>query len=122
MELVLVLAVLAILAAIALPAYQESVRKSNRADARAILAETAQAMERYFTTNNTYVGATVIAPASPKGASGTAVKYAISFTAAPTADAFVVQAVPQNSQAGDSCGTLTLSNTGAQGPSTAGCW
>jgi len=118
----IVLAVVAVLVAIALPSYQNSVRKSNRADAKAVLMETAQAMERFFTTNNTYVGGTVVSAVSPKGATGTDVRYNISFTAAPTLTTWVAQAVPANSQVGDSCGTLTLSNTGAQTPSTAGCW
>jgi type IV pilus assembly protein PilE len=123
LELMLVLAVLAILVAIALPSYQQSVRRSSRADAKAILMETAQAMERVFTTNNSYATGTVISAVSPKGASGTDKKYDIGFKAGePTATTFVLEAVPANSQIGDSCGTLTLSNTGAQTPSTAGCW
>jgi type IV pilus assembly protein PilE len=53
-ELMIVLAIVAILAAIAYPSYQDSVRKSRRADARAVLVEAAQWMERYFTVNNRY--------------------------------------------------------------------
>ena len=44
--------------AIALPSYRNAMLKGNRADAKAVLMESAQYMERYFTTNNTYVGAT----------------------------------------------------------------
>ena len=127
LELMIVVAVVAILAAIALPSYQNSLRKGNRAEAKAILMETAQYMERYFTTNNAYyVSAsppTVISSVSPKGATGGDVKYNISFNPnPPTATAFTVQAVPANSQVGDSCGTLTLANTGAQTPDASGCW
>ena len=49
-------------------------------------------------------------------------KYDISFTATPTLSTFTVQAVPANSQTSDICGTLTLSNTGAQTAATTNCW
>lgn len=121
-ELMIVVAIIGILAAIALPSYQEYVRKANRADAQAILMETAQFMERYFTTNNTYAGAAVLSSVSPKGASGTAVKYNIAWSVTPTATVYTLAATPANSQVGDSCGTLSISNTGAQTPTTTGCW
>ena len=123
LELMIVVAVVAILTAIALPSYQQMLRKGNRADAKAVLMETAQFMERFFTTHNTYVGAGVLSGVSPKGATGNDVKYNVGFAAGePTATTYVIQAVPTGSQSGDSCNTLTLSNTGAQSPTTAGCW
>lgn len=121
-ELMITVAVIGILASIAYPAYQQYVLRANRADAQALLTETAQFMERYFTTKGTYVGAAVLSSVSPKGASGSAVKYDIDFSAGPSATAFTLRAVPKGGQANDSCETLTLSNTGVQTPTTAGCW
>jgi type IV pilus assembly protein PilE len=125
-ELMIVTAIIGILAAIAYPSYTQYVLRSNRADAQAILMESAQFMERYFTTNNSYVGATVLSAVSPKGAAGTAIKYNISFSvtaAAATPNVYTLQAVPANGQTADTtCGTLTVSQTGAQTPTTAGCW
>jgi type IV pilus assembly protein PilE len=121
-EVMITVVVVAILAAIALPSYQQVVRKGNRADAKAVLMETSQFMERYFTTNNTYAGATVLSAVSPKGASGTDVRYTITPPTVTTPATFVITATPVNSQSSDSCGTLTISNTGAQTPATAGCW
>ena len=121
-ELMVVVVIIGILAAIAYPSYQQYVLKSHRAEAKAILTETAQIMERNFTTNGTYVGGAVSSAVSPKNATGSAIKYNISFSAGPSATAFTVQAVPAGAQASDSCGTLTLSYTGAQTPTTSGCW
>ncbi len=58
-ELMVVVAIVAILAAIAYPNYTDTVRRSNRSDARATLLQIAQSLERYFTENNTYAGATL---------------------------------------------------------------
>lgn len=53
-ELMIVVAVIGILAAIAYPSYQDSVRKSRRADAKSVLLQAAQWMERRYTENNCY--------------------------------------------------------------------
>jgi type IV pilus assembly protein PilE len=121
-ELMIAVVVIGILAAIAIPNYQQYILRANRADAKAILMETAQYMERYYTTNNTYVGATVLSAVSPKGASATSKKYDITFSAGPDATSFTLQAATTGSQDNDTCGDLTISNTGAQTPTTAGCW
>ncbi len=53
-ELMIVVFVVALLAAVALPAYQGSVRKARRAEAKAALTTCAQRLERYYTENNSY--------------------------------------------------------------------
>jgi len=96
--------------------------RANRADAQAILMESAQFMERYFTTNNSYEDAPLLSSVSPKGATGGSIKYNISFSAQ-SATAYALQAVPNGGQEDDtSCGTLTVSNTGATGADGTGCW
>ncbi len=54
-ELMIVVAVVGILAAVAYPSYQESVRKARRAEGRTALMEMLQQQERYMTQNNTYL-------------------------------------------------------------------
>ncbi len=56
-ELMIVVAIIAILAAVAFPSYQESVKKSRRSDAQTALLGFAQAMERHYTDNGFYCDA-----------------------------------------------------------------
>jgi type IV pilus assembly protein PilE len=109
-ELMIVVAVVAILAAVAIPSYQNHIIRTNRADAMSVMQGFAQAMERYYAQNNTYVGAvegTVFPAQSP--IEGTA-RYALSVQAA-DATSFTLRATPvAGSQADD--GFLEITNTG----------
>ncbi len=53
-ELVIAIAIIGILAAVAIPAYQENVSQGRRGDGQAALLGLAQAMERQFTLDGTY--------------------------------------------------------------------
>lgn len=66
-ELMITVAIVAILAAIAIPSYQDSIWKGKRAEAKAAILKGLQAEERYYTQNNTYVDANSLAP-SERGA------------------------------------------------------
>ena len=135
-ELMITVALVGILAAIAIPSYQNYVRQSNRAVAKSLLYENAQFMERFYSQNNQYdatVGANGVAntggddvavtlPITQSPRTGTA-QYNISLLA--VADAtYTLQAVPTGSMTGDACGVLTLTNTGLQGAGggVAECW
>ena len=61
-ELMIVVAIVGILAAVAYPAYTDSVRKGRRADARTALMNLLQQQERYMTQRNTYLQFTFVAP------------------------------------------------------------
>ena len=121
-ELMITVAVVGILAMVAYPSYQEYVRRANRADAQASMLENAQFLERFFTTNGTYSGATLPKQQSPE--SGTA-KYSITTTAA-SATGFTIQAALVNGAEDPKCGTLTIDQTGAKTESGTGglsdCW
>ena len=64
-ELMITVAIIALLAAIAIPSYQDSVWKGKRAEAKAAIFKALQAEERYYTQNNTYV---VYSGTAPSGA------------------------------------------------------
>ncbi len=63
-ELMIVVAIIAIIAAVAIPSYQDSVWKGKRAEAKAAILKALQAEERYYTQNNTYVEYTTTAPSA----------------------------------------------------------
>jgi type IV pilus assembly protein PilE len=127
-EVMIVAVIVAVLAAIALPSYQESVRKSRRADAKSALMAASQAMEKYYTERQTYVGATLGAAAtdvykatSPDG------YYTLSFSATPTASAYTIEAARTGAQTNDKCGTFSINQAGVKAVSggsltAADCW
>ena len=116
-ELMIAVAIVAIIAAIALPSYRESVAKSRRADAKDSLLEAAQWMERRYTLNRTYIlpnGTSL--PAPRVGSSST--YYTMSLgtgTDATTADTFLLRMTPQGNMANDRCGTFTVTQNGLKG-------
>jgi type IV pilus assembly protein PilE len=110
-ELMITVAIAAILVAVALPNYTEYVRRSARAEARAGLQQGAQWMERAATASGTYP-LTVAFPANltrvPSG------RYTIALASA-DGTSFTLTATRQGTQAGDRCGDFTLTNTGLRG-------
>jgi type IV pilus assembly protein PilE len=124
-----VVAILGILAAIAYPSYTQYLVKARRTAAATCLQQNAQLMERYYTTNLSYVGAPAPTLCDPD-LNGF---YAISFAgtagapAAPAARTFIIQAVPTQRQNDGLCGTLTINQQGVRtesgsAASAAECW
>lgn len=115
-ELMIVVAVIGILAAIAMASYGFATVKTRRGAAKGCLLETAQTAERYYTTKLTYEDA----PEATCAADVTKF-YEVKFTTK-TASAYTLQAVPNTGQNDTLCGTLTVTHTGARTPTTSGCW
>ncbi|MBX3654471.1 MAG: type IV pilin protein [Ramlibacter sp.] len=119
-EIMIAVAIVGILAAIALPSYQSHVSRGKRAEARANMLEASQFMERYYSANNSYSGASL--PARLTGLTS----YTLSV--ASNTSAFTVTAAPIGSMSTDKCASLTLTNTGAKGTTNTGgvsaseCW
>lgn len=109
-ELMIVVAIVAILAAIAVPSYQQHVIKTNRNDAMAVMQGFAQAMERHYAQNNTYataVAGTVFPAQSPLDGPA---RYNLSIVAA--ASSYTLRATPVAGGTQDGDGLLELTNTG----------
>lgn len=110
-EMMIVVAVMAILASLAVPAYNEQVRKGRRADAMAAMNETAQALERFYTLNNTYTGYTMRETEEQSPRSGDVVYYRIALDVDPGGGGYTVSATPEQT---DRCGTLTVNSQGVR--------
>ena len=129
-ELMIVVAIIGIIAGIAYPSYMESVRKSNRADAKASLNDVAQRLQRCFTTYNAYNNANCAVATSLSGsgsiASGEGMYTITANTLNATAYELWATPVTGTTQAADTkCGRLELFNTGvrdASGSLGADCW
>ncbi|MFT4195889.1 MAG: type IV pilin protein [Ottowia sp.] len=109
-EVMIVVAVVAILSAIALPSYTEYIRRGHRADARAGLLQAQQWLERAATATGTYP---TTLPASLTWSADTSKRYTIALSG--TSAAFTLTATPRGAQTGDKCGDYTLTNTGLRG-------
>lgn len=112
-ELMIVVAIVAILAAIAYPSYTEQVARGRRADAKASLLEAAQWMERRYTMQNTYMGATL-----PALRGSTTQYYAIAVAggaSAPTATTYWLEINPTGAMTNDRCGGFYVNQAGQKG-------
>ena len=117
-ELMITVAIVAILAAIAYPSYQNQIRKSHRAEGKAALLEIQVAQEKFFLAANAY--ATTLG-ALNRSATTEHGYYNIALSNL-TATTYTATATPAGSQTSDSCGAYSITHTGARSPTTSGCW
>lgn len=143
-ELMIVVAIVGLLAAIALPSYQSYIARGNRAAARAQLSQAAQYMQRFYAANDRYdadrTGAQTIWATMPPTlmrapAEGTQL-YEISNTggnassAAQSTFTLIMRPLTTASMANDKCGGFSLTQAGVKGITAAGatsdliaeCW
>ena len=122
-ELMIVVAVIGILSAIAFPSYNEYVAKSRRTEARTILLEASQWMERHYSENfryDTNTAGTAIADIFPPNLArsprdtGGAYTIAVSAAAARTYTLTATR-VAGGPMASDKCGNFQITNTGVKG-------
>ena len=113
LELMIVLVIVGILASIAIPSYRDSIRKSNRRAAQAVLMDIANRERQYFMANRAFADEAELAYALPAEVAG---KYTFTVTPdnAATPPNFVINFTAVGSQAAD--GDLSLDSEGEKGP------
>ncbi len=122
-ELMIAVIIIAILAGIALPAYQDYVRKARRADAHDSLMFIHNLQEKWRANNPQYSGS--LADIGFTGAASADGYYSLALSGA-SATGFTATATAQGAQASDSgCTSITLTVSaanprGAKAP--ASCW
>ncbi len=121
-ELLIVLACIAVLVGWAWPNYQQLLQRSQRAQARTALLQAAHWLERAASANGSYPAAADV-PTSVLQAEG--LRYQLSVTS--SAQSFTLTATPTGAQVGDACGSFTLTHTGVRSVlkatlSPAQCW
>ena len=129
-ELLVVLVIMGVLSAVALPGYTRYVQRGHRTEVMAALLESQHFMERYYSANGQYLSPANAVPWLPQRLQGIpsqgTVRYQLSVSEA-TLNSYVLQAVPKGSMTGDVCGSLTINQAGLRGVlkgtrSVAECW
>jgi len=120
-EVLIVLGIVAVLAAIAFPAYTNQVRKGHRADAQAFLMDVANREQQYLLDARSYsVGSTAIATLNMTVPDTVANFYTVGVAAGATTPSFLITATPKGSQVPD--GSLTLDQNGTKTLNGASGW
>lgn len=110
-ELMITLAIVAILSAIALPSYQSYLLRSGRSDGKSALLRAAQWMERGATATGTYPLTAAFPAILTTSEAG---RYTISLASADGVN-YTLTATKAGAQTIDTCGNLTLTQAGTQG-------
>ena len=119
LEVMLVVCIVGILAAIALPAYLAQMRKSARAEAQSTLTDAASRQQQFLVDRRRYAGSMATLGVTPPA--DLAAKYTFTIaTANGPPPTFTLTAQAVGDQVRDTCPTLTIDNAGNRAPSS--CW
>ena len=118
-EVMVTVVIVAILAAIVYPSYQESVRKAKRAEGRSALLRDMQQQERDYSRMNSYIAFTSSSPGNYRGFSGDNAGNSAYTVSAAACGGHTIQACVEITAkptfTDDRCGSLTLTSMGVQG-------
>lgn len=110
-ELIVVMLIVTLVTAIAVPSYSAQVDKTRRVEGTSAVLELAVLMERYYANNGTYLAAT---PAALTGSASSENGY-YALTINPlVAESYTLLAAPAGIHTGDDCGSFSLDSLGNQ--------
>lgn len=133
-EVLIVLAILGILMAVAIPSYTAHIDRGHRAQARAQLLQAAQYMQRFYSANDSYatdrggnsvfdvMPSSLKAPTADGGSQLYQIVFSGAYASAASASTFTLVMSPIAGQRmeNDKCGGFTLNHLGAKGNRLAG--
>jgi len=134
-ELIITVAIIGILAAVALPSYQSYIRRTNRSDAKAMLAAVASKQEAFFADrrryatkltelgyalDTCYMGGSLSGDCNANSGTPT---YSVTISAS-TATTYTATGTALGSQTKDGCGDFSINSTGTRSVtgSETDCW
>ncbi len=135
-EVIFTLSIVAILVAVSYPSFNYILLKARRVDAQCSLMAFANAMERHYIQNNSYLGAGVLGAntgcpgvfSSKVPLGGGSADYELIISTS-TFNTYTLMATPIGKQVLDKCGSLTLNELGVKGITNSGigvvvkdCW
>ncbi len=114
-EIMVVVGILLLLAAVALPAYTAQIQRGNRSAAQTVMMDMASKQEQYLLVNRSYGDTTAVLGSNYALPRELVAKYDFTMTSALSPEpTFVITFTPKGTQAGDV--TLTLNNAGVKTP------
>ena len=116
-EILVTVAIVAILAAVAYPSYTNHVQKAHRIEAKSALLQIQVAQEKYFLQNNTYASSLSDLNIGFSGSSPTTSGgyYTLSYSVGSPATSYTVTATATTLQSADTqCNSFTINETGSR--------
>lgn len=118
-EVLIVLAVLAVLVAIALPSYLGQLRRSARAEAQTFLTEMASRQQQFLVDRRAYASSATLLGMTPPASLAGKFDFAVAAASGPP-PTFTLTATGLGNQVKDQCPALTIDNAGTRTPPN--CW
>ncbi len=127
-ELLIVVAILALLLSIAIPSYQGYILRANRAEGKNFLLRVQAAQERFYTNNSVYSASMTGTGTAGLGFSSSTApnnKFTVGIALTNANRGYVLTLTPSNGHQDPDCTTLTVDNLGnksATGTQAERCW